>query len=102
MHYMGLAGIEEDQKPTCLSQLALESIKLPLMDKPSWMVECEQKLLGADPPTVGSQVTRPNSSVVLSLSIWDRLSCRFYTLSTPLGITSIKGSEFLLKKVVTL
>ena len=51
-----MVGLESDDKPTRLSQLCLDSVKLPVIDKPTWMGETELGLLGAIPPVVGQQV----------------------------------------------
>lgn len=47
---MGLLGFDsDDQQPTRLSQLCLDSVKLPVVDKPQWIGEIEIGLLGATP-----------------------------------------------------
>lgn len=57
LRYMGLLGFDsDDQQPTRLSQLCLDSVKLPVVDKPQWIGEIEIGLLGATPPVVGLQV----------------------------------------------
>ena len=54
---MGLLGFDsDDQQHTRLSQLCLDSVKLPVVDKPQWIGEIEIGLLGATPPVVGLQV----------------------------------------------
>lgn len=41
-------------KPT---QLSLEGVKLPPLDKPAWFDDVADELMSSDPPPVGLQVT---------------------------------------------
>lgn len=49
---------EETETAKGDTYLTLDTLKLPLLEKPQWMTDCEMAIVGAEPGVVGAQVTR--------------------------------------------
>lgn len=49
---------EETETAKGDTYLTLDTLKLPLLEKPQWMIDCEMAIVGAEPCVVGDQVTR--------------------------------------------